>query len=360
MSTKRIKPLALTLVAVLTVGAGAAAVAHASTEGPLLIVNHELLGSGEEREVTATVKTPFAFKSKTAKVKVECKAVKLKTGATVNGSARKSGATGNETFEFSQCAGGASGESLTGCEPEGGKITSAAIVDTVGFANSSRTGPVLVLLAPETGTTLATVKFVGEKCTVTSTTIEGRWIGETFVGGSLVEVGKNEIETVKRDVGLGPTVKTIFTESGGSLTSVKSSMEAFGTAGTVEGRATLQLATQQQWGLFPRPDFAGEAYSFTPSRLEYHHMTVEHAFTFEDIGSSDVELLNVKLVGAEAGHWEITDKNHCTTTTFVTLGHCELTVKLKEATAGGALLEGEVRYQPSGLHEPFLAKDLVN
>jgi hypothetical protein len=360
-SMGRFKSVGLALMALLALGGGATSAADAAeTEGPLILVKSEWLGSGESREVKANAKASFIFKSKTVKAKIECKALKLKPGGTVNGSSRKSGGMGKMVLELSECHGAAKEEALTGCEPEGGKITSVALADTVGYSTSLRTGAVLMEVAPESGTTLATVKFTGEKCIATTATISGALIGEIFESGKVVEVGVNEVESVSPEIKFGTTGKTISTESEGALTSVKSSLMLFGVESTLEGAAALELASALPWGPVPIPELRGEAYAFTPRFLEYLKLTgEEQAFTVEDVGSSNLELRNLKIGGGEAAHWEITDKHFCRVKTIVTLGRCEVTVKLLEGSSGGAVFEGEVKFE-GGTQFAFPARSLVN
>jgi hypothetical protein len=355
----QIRALGLALAVALTISGIATTMARAESEGPYIAVKNQVLGNGESREVTGTAKAPFTFKSKAAKVKVECKGLELAPGATVNGSSRETASGGKETIRFARCAGGETGEGLTGCEPEGGVLTTAPLIDTIGFANSAKTGPVLVLFEPETGSTLATVKLSGAKCVATSTTVTGHLVGEAFAAGSAVEVGKNEIQTVKPEIRFAPTEKTIWTESGGSLTSTKNTLTTFGASATFEGEAGLELASQQPFGPLPRPMFLGDAYSLTPEFLNYQRKAgLTLAFTFEDLGSSNAELEHMKIGGSDAKEWELTDTNFCTVKTFVSLGHCELTIKLLNSTAGSALLEGEVHYE-GGPTEALEVKALV-
>jgi hypothetical protein len=268
--------------------------------------------------------------------------------------------TGHETLEFAKCVGGAKEESLTGCEPEAGKITSTALLDKVGYSSASLTGPVLALLEPESGSTLASVKFVGEGCIATSTMLTGDLIGEVFSGGKVVEVGANEVEAATAEIKLPVAEKTIWTESSGSLTLVKSSLSVLESAATLEGAATLELSSKAKWAPFPRPWAQTELIYITPQFVEYHEiLNEEKEFIFQDMGSDKVEYQNTKIVGGEAGDYTITDKHACTTTTWNTGGRCGLTIKLIEPLAGSALLEGEVDFL-GGSKRHFRAKALVN
>jgi hypothetical protein len=90
----------------------------------------------------------------------------------------------------------------------------------------------------------------------------------------------------------------------------------------------------------------------------------ERLFTLDDRGTEALEIRDVKVGGGEASKYQINDKNTCLIKTFLTLGHCNLTIKLLVANAGAATLEGLVLFGAgvggSGVHHTFRAKALVN
>jgi hypothetical protein len=365
MARRRIKPLVLAFTAAVMAAVCWATAAQAeTTAGPSYVVEEEVQGSGYTQEVTAADKTPFVLTDKTSKVKVECKGVKLKAGATLNGAEPNSAGTSNETLELSQCTGGGKEESLTGCEPEGGKLTTAALVNTLGFSNSSRTGELLVLFAPASGTTLASVKFSGEKCVTTSTTLTGKLIAEANSGGKHVEVGTNEVEAAKGELVFAAGEKTIWTESGGSLSSVKASLNAFGTEANLEGLATLELASKQLWGPFTQIELRKRAYSFGPASVLFNEgFGEERLFLLHNRGTEALEVRSLKIGGGNASKYAITDIHTCTIKTFTLLGACGVTIELLERFAGGATFEGLVLFGGgigSGVHHEFRIKSLVN
>jgi hypothetical protein len=169
--------------------------------------------------------------------------------ANLDGSTGKNAGTGEEMFEFSGCKGGAKEESLSECEPEGGKITTGAAVDTLGYSNSTRTGKLLMLIKPKSESTLASIKFTGAKCLATSTSVSGSLVGEDFNSSKAVEVGANEVEALKGELHLTESAKTIWTEKEGSLTSTKANLEVFSSKATLTGEATLELANGTSWGI---------------------------------------------------------------------------------------------------------------
>jgi hypothetical protein len=364
MSIRLIKPLALAFIAILMAGAIGAAAAQAETEGPAIVVGEEVQGGGQTTEVEAAVKAPFKLKNSLANVEVECEGVKLKAGSTLNGAEAKSAGSGSETLELSQCKGGAKGGSLSGCEPEEGKLTTVALTTTLGYSNSSRTGDILMLVAPATGTTLATVKFTGEKCAATSATLTGKLIAVVQSGGKAIEAGKNEVEAAKNELNFESGERTIWIEKQGSLSSFKNTLEAFASESTLEGQATFELASKKLWGPFVTTELYKRKFSFGPASVLFNEVAgEERLFTIDDRGTEDLELRQVKLVGAEASKYQLNDKNTCLIKTFIILGHCNLTIKLLVATAGAALVEGLVLFGGgvgSGVHTGFSAKALVN
>ncbi len=355
-----VKALGMTVMAMLVIGGFATTVARAAlTEGPLLVAATQVLGNGETRELTGDATRSFTLKNKALEFKVECGALELESGATLNGSSRETSGGGKETIGFSSCSGGESKEGSSGCEPEGGKITTNALIDTLGYSGL-RSGPVLVLFKPESGSTFALAKFTGAKCAGSSVPLNGSVVGELLAEGSPVEVGKNEVESLEPEIEVNSGTATILTESAGTLTSTKGGLTIDGVTAPIEGAAGLELVGAQLFGALPRPMFVGDGYSFTPELLAFHKKAgLTLAFTIEDVGSNTLELEHTSIVGGEAKNWLLTDTNLCTVKTFVSLGHCLLTIELMNASSGDALLEGLVRFG-DGHEEHFTAKALLN
>ncbi len=218
--------------------------------GPFVGVGGKRLEGGERREILATAKSAFVLKNATAQVKVECKALKLKSDALLNGSSGENASTSKEIIEYSQCKGGAKEEKLTECEPESGKITTNTLVSTLGFANGLRTGPVLVIRKAEVGSTFASIKFTGALCFTATTVVTGSVIGGAYAGGVAVEEGKNETEKTGGEIRFVTPQKTIWTESSGKLTTIKGGLTSFGTASSLEGEEEITLASKAAWGVF--------------------------------------------------------------------------------------------------------------
>jgi hypothetical protein len=365
MSIRLIKPLVLGLIAALAAGAiGATAAQATESEGPALLLEEEVQGAGQTTEVTGADKTAFVLKNSIANIKVECTGLKLKAGSTLSGAEAKVAGAGHATLELSACKGGSTGGGLSGCEPEEGKLSTVALTATLGYSSEARTGDLLMLVAPETGTTLASVKFSGEKCASKSATLTGKLIAKVESEGKAIEAGKNEVEAVKNELAFAAGEQTIWIESAGSLSSSKSSLSAFGSEATLEGQATLELANKESWGWFVTTELYPRAYSFGPASVLFTETAgQERLFTIDDRGTEDLELRNVKVGGGEASKYQVNDKNSCLIKTFIILGHCNLTIKLLVANAGAASLEGLVLFGGGvgpGDHRAFRAKGLIN
>jgi hypothetical protein len=245
---RRLAAPGLLLASVLAISA-LASTAHASVEGPYDTVEGLRLSAGETKSAAILAAAPFVIKGGT--VKVECKQLKSQS-AKLNGSTGANAATAKGIYEFSECKGGAKEEKLEGCEPTSAKFTSSNIVETWGYANSTRSGELLLLLAPETGSSIATVHFTGSSCQVSSGSLSGSIVGEAYAG-QLPDEAESEVEAPENEVKFTPTAKTIWIERGGSLKSIKPTFEAFSAKGTLEGESSIALTTskegeKEEWG----------------------------------------------------------------------------------------------------------------
>jgi hypothetical protein len=236
-------------LAVLALSAVVATAAQAATEGPYFKVAGTRLLSGKTKEVKLVAGHPVEFTVQALYMRIVCYGAKLKAGATIDGSTGANAGTSKETIEYSECQGGASYE--TGqCEPEGGKITTSPLVGTLGYSSSTKTGPVLVKYHAETGSTFATIKFVGARCAMSSTPVTGTQVASVYAGRSPIEVGSNEVEAAKAEVWFSATEKTIWTESEKVLTSTRGGLVASGFAFSEEAETGLELAGGGNWGVF--------------------------------------------------------------------------------------------------------------
>ncbi len=222
------------------------------TEGPGIDTGEARLEEGETRELVGTKGSGENFKLEakaSGATPIVCKALKLKAGATLDGSTGGNASTIKATLEYSKCEGGAKSGG-TKCSPEGEKVTSNALVGTLGFANESRTGLILVLFAPASGKAFASVKFSGTECFASSATVEGQTIGEAYTSGKLVEVGANEVEALKDEIRFPATKKKIYTESAGELKAKETELTLYGESATLEGSIAFGLSNGKAWGVF--------------------------------------------------------------------------------------------------------------
>jgi hypothetical protein len=135
------------LIVALTLCAVASTVAHANEgEGPDYAVEGERLEEGETLKVQATTKGSFTLTAGTDAI--TCKGMGFNSGATIDGSTGPNASKSNELVEYTKCSVTGNG---SGCAVEGEKITTAPVASTLGFGNSSKSGPILLLLEPETG-----------------------------------------------------------------------------------------------------------------------------------------------------------------------------------------------------------------
>ena len=203
--------------------------AQATVEGPFYAVTEERLLSGETREVTDTAKSSFKLEAKSGIV-ISCTGTKSASGAVLDGSSGANPGTSTQTIDYTGCTVTGNGSS---CKVEGEKIVTTSLKTTLGYATESREPPILEIVEPVSGTTIAEPKF-GGTCTFASTKITGSAIGEAV---------SPEEETTDKELKFSKTSKKIWKESGGTLTSKTAGLEAFGTTATEE--ATEEVDTKQ-------------------------------------------------------------------------------------------------------------------
>jgi hypothetical protein len=250
----RIKLMGLALVAVFAFSAVAATVASA-VEGPFWKVAGVRLVAGETRLLLATAAANFVLTANTSQT-ITCKTISLPVGSEMQiiGSPAKTGGRSLEALEFTGCTVANNGEKCL--VSNGGVVKTTLVLNLLGYSTGTRTGPILVLFAPDVGKDFVTVSFTpetGGKCTLPSALVEGNVVGLERVGGVNVEVGAHETETLHGEVAFAALNKTIWLEIAGSLVSVKSAMSAFGTGAKFQGIALLLVDSEGgsvQWGVF--------------------------------------------------------------------------------------------------------------
>jgi hypothetical protein len=225
---------------------GAMAATAQAVEGPFYHVGGARLTSGSSKTVkAAAVGTGFVLENKASKINVKCKSLKFKAGALITGSNGANASGGKGVFEYTNCTVEKNGT----CEVENETVTTNLMIDTLGYKNIGRTGPLLVWFKPETGNVIATIKFTGVSCIVSSTAVVGSVIGTLFSGGAAIEVGKNNVETLKNEVRFSNATE-IWIETAGTLSPKTATLESFGGGSTLGGSLELTLEGGLLWGVF--------------------------------------------------------------------------------------------------------------
>jgi len=230
----RIKIIGLALMAVFAFSAVGTASASANL-GPFYKVEGKTLKAGETRLLLASARGNFQLNVATLGQTITCTGLSLTGPDQIEG-----GLVGKskEVIDFTGCTQTGLGE---GCSIENGLIATVPVVNLLGYSNSNRTGLVLVLFTPESGTVFTTVKLLG-KCMgeLKSIAVKGSVIGLAQEGGKPVEVGKGSESLHGEVVFHKPGPKTLWMEeANGSLVETKSKLELGGNAATLEGTALL-------------------------------------------------------------------------------------------------------------------------
>jgi hypothetical protein len=242
------RSMKVALAAALAVSAIAPIAAHA-TVGPFFKVEGKTLKTGETREAAVTVKETFTLEAKATGQVITCLGVTY-AGPSFEVLASKVTHLRASAIEFSSCTVVGNG---TKCAVTSGKITTAPVVATLGYAASNKTGAILGLVQPQTGKSFGELKFTpeaGGECKVSSTPTTGTLIGEAFSAGHTVKVGETGGETIKGEIHYTKGAKTIWIENGSTLKETKAKLEAFGITATLSGQVTVELTTHEKWGIF--------------------------------------------------------------------------------------------------------------
>jgi hypothetical protein len=237
------------VLAALALSAVASASASAA-EGPFFKVAGTRLASGSTRSIINTAASKnFVLKAGTDVV--TCTKVKTSTAA---GAAAILGSTGanagkdDEIVEFSGCTVAGNGTPCAVTEP-----IVANTKTTLAYSASAKTGVILDLFEPASGTTFTTISFTGSGCEVTSTKVEGTVAAEAWTGGAAISVGSEPAEAKVGELNYPATaIKKAWTEASGTLTEHAVSLKAFGVAASLEGRATFDLNGEPVWGVYTK------------------------------------------------------------------------------------------------------------
>jgi hypothetical protein len=114
---------------------------------------------------------------------------------------------------------------------------------------------VLIDVLPVVGEVIATVKFTGAGCKLTSTTIEGSVAGEAWANakeGVKIEEKETEAESSFVNFAAAP-VKLIFIETEkGELLEIKPSLKVGALGAELVGRTEIKLVSKEKWGVFTK------------------------------------------------------------------------------------------------------------
>jgi hypothetical protein len=150
------------------------------------------------------------------------------------------------TFEWENCTVSGNGEK---CKLKESTIKTEPLSKTLDFANTARTGVVLIFFRPVKGIVWVKLQFANDKeCTLPSTLFEGTLAGEMWSGGKAVEVGSEPAPSLSGEINFpaAPITKD-FVEVGGVLKEVTASLKAFGKAFAFVGRIEIKLTGGKKW-----------------------------------------------------------------------------------------------------------------
>ncbi len=249
MKYKQTISLAVLLV-VLATSAITVSAAQAATEGPFYKVSGARLGSGSTKVLKASAKENYLITNAFG-ITITCTTTAVASGAKIVGSAGANSSTSEETMVFSGCTLSGGG---TKCEIENHKITTSALKGTLGYATATRTGRLVELFKPVSGSVFAPINLVAEtggECTFLNLTLKGSVIAQLSGGGSPIEVGVNEGQGTARELVFPAShVKELWTESAGVLTKTTAGLTFEGVAASINGTFKLELESAPEWGFF--------------------------------------------------------------------------------------------------------------
>jgi len=281
MSTNRIRVLLVSLLAVFAVSAVAASAAQA-TEGPFYKIEGQ---PGTERlELLENARTEAGNSEtnqvlKAGTITVTCTEVKVNTGvinpALFTGSTGKNASGSLEIVEYSGCTVTGNGAN---CKVVGGTITTRLLKNTLGYETNTRTGKILTIFEPVSGTEFAEIKFepAPPECGVASTKVKVKAGKNGVIAENQNEATHEAIEVngvgghaeAKAEVGdisfSGTSPGAISVENEGVLTTrtgaagaTGAGLEAFGVAATLTGDTDVFLVKEgtnprKRWGVFTK------------------------------------------------------------------------------------------------------------
>jgi hypothetical protein len=237
----------LALLAVLALSAVAASAAQAE-EAPFFKIGGERLAEGQSKEVTAKT---------TEKISIEIGPIRMRCSLASASGAKLLGSHADEPSRVEMTT------ELTGCvvEHAGCEVVASiksepllAKLVTLGLSVGERgKGKIALLLTPKTGSRFMLIRF-NEGCVYgAAVSVEGEVAAELHSGEKPIEVGKEpaEAKTVQLVFPTNPIKSCWLVKEGtGSEHILKELQSALWGGGSLEGSATLELASAQNWGVF--------------------------------------------------------------------------------------------------------------
>jgi hypothetical protein len=239
---QRTRSIVLAALVVLALGAITATAAQA-TEGPFYKVEGARLLVGEKQPLEGKIAKDYVLTA--GPVTITCKAQKLKNAELI-GSTGANGGSSLETVEFETCAVAGNGAN---CKLKSPTIPTEPVANTLDFANTARTGIILIFFRPAKGSVFTKIQFANDaECTLPSTSVEGTTAAEAWSGGAAVSVGSEPASAVAGEVNFPVVAITKdFVEVGGTLKEVIPSLKAFGKAASLVGRSEIKITGGKKW-----------------------------------------------------------------------------------------------------------------
>ncbi len=246
-SKSRLRNILAATVAAVVATAVVASGAQAATEGPFYKITGARLASGATKSVTLSKSERDTIAVPALGVTMVCNMELAKTPK-LTGSSGANAAGSEGSITFKNCSLEGAGEP---CEVENEKFSLSQLKGTLGYATSTRTGKLLELFKPAVGTNIATIKFAGSGCKFTNAEIVGNFIETLGSKTSPLEVG-TEKQAVSNVFGFQSAIKSIWIETAGALSEVKSALTWAGIAVTLKGEYSLSAEGLPEWGVFTK------------------------------------------------------------------------------------------------------------
>lgn len=255
----RLRPIMLSMLAVLAVG-GVAASAAQAIESPWVEVAGKRLAAGEEKVLVSTIRSAKYKLVGSLGQTIECTTAGLETGAKIKGAAAGNSSTNTETVKYTGCTAAGNGTKCTKVHSPAvaaGTIVTKPLKSTLAREAASKVANnvVVTLFEPVTAPTFVELTFeaeAGGSCTVTSTKVNGSVAGDALSEGAVqVQMGT---KTIGGKNGILRFPAALIKEvcvvelSACSFKAVK--LETFGLgAKAFEGESNVKLNPEEEWAV---------------------------------------------------------------------------------------------------------------